>query len=51
MVEQGLDRNDAAVLGDPAAAAGRTFLAGTVGAIPPRTLVVLDAIKHAEVTK
>ncbi len=50
MVEQGLDRNDAAVLGDPAAAAGRTFLAGTVGAIPPRTLVVLDAIKHAILT-
>jgi DNA-binding GntR family transcriptional regulator len=50
MTEYGLGRSDAAVAGDPAAAARRTFLEGSVGAIPPRTLVVLDAIKHAILT-
>jgi DNA-binding GntR family transcriptional regulator len=28
-------------------AAGRTFLDGAAGAVPPRTVAVLDAIKHA----
>lgn len=28
-------------------AAGRTFLDGAAGAVPPRTVVVLEAIKHA----
>ena len=50
MTEHGLGRSDAAVAGDSPAAARRTFLEGSVGAIPPRTLVVLDAIKHAILT-
>jgi DNA-binding GntR family transcriptional regulator len=50
MTEHGLGRSDAAVVGDSTAAARRTFLEGSVGAIPPRTLVVLDAIKHAILT-
>ncbi len=37
-------------MSDGAAPAGRTFLEGAIGAIPPRTLVVLDAIKHAILT-
>src|ERR1017187_2389985 len=50
MTEHGLGRGDAAVMGDATAGARRTFLEGSVGAIPPRTLVVLDAIKHAILT-
>jgi DNA-binding GntR family transcriptional regulator len=34
----------------PAAPARRTFLDGSIAAIPPRTLVVLDAVKHAILT-
>jgi DNA-binding GntR family transcriptional regulator len=37
-------------MSESTAPAGRTFLEGSVGAIPPRTLVVLDAIKHAILT-
>src|ERR1035437_423846 len=50
MTEQWPGRTDAAAVAGSAAPAGRIFLDGSVGAIPPRTLVVLDAIKHAILT-
>jgi DNA-binding GntR family transcriptional regulator len=50
MTEHWPDRDDAAVIADQAVPAWRIFLDGSVGAIPSRTLVVLDAIKHAILT-
>src|ERR1039458_2026237 len=50
MTEQWPGRTDAAAVAGSAAPAGRIFLDGAVGAIPPRPVVVLPPTSHAILT-